>query len=201
MKSECGPVRIRRREFIGGRKMGSDKKYENEGQNQCSNRPLAVVEFEAQISQRQQPAKQRHGSVEIMIRNRVCPLRSLEQDKVMHHQASGQQQRSQPAGKRFSGVQKDDIQRETQRVSNDRRNEKAVVHSSTLYAGEPRRTNSEYQLPRTAGAPERWNASSITYTAGDPHGVIEVRVLGPARPVKMSGSRAARKGNDGPNIG
>src|SRR5215472_10512999 len=174
--------------------MGSNKKYENEGQNQCSNRPLAVVEFEAQIGQRQQPAKQRHGSVEIMIRNGVRPLRSLEQDKVVHHQACGQQQRSQPAGKRFSGVQKDQIQRETQRVSNDRGNEKAVVHSSTLYAWEPHRRNSQYQLPPRAGAPERWNALSIAYTAGDPHGVMQVRVLGPARPVKMSVSRTTRKG-------
>ena len=63
MKSKRWPVRIRRREFIGGRKMGSDKKYENEGQHQCSDRPLAVVELEAQIGKPQQPAKQGHGSV------------------------------------------------------------------------------------------------------------------------------------------
>src|SRR2546430_5017475 len=34
-------------------------------------------------------------------------FRSLEQDKVVHHQACGQQQRSQPAGERFPGIQKD----------------------------------------------------------------------------------------------
>ena len=33
--------------------------------------------------------------------------------------------------------------------------------------------------------PQGLNASSITYTAGNPHGVTRLTVLGPARPAKI----------------
>src|SRR5947199_6671857 len=46
--------------------------------------------------------------------NRVRPFGSLEQDKVVHHQACGQQQRSQPAGERFSGIRSEEHTSELQ---------------------------------------------------------------------------------------
>src|SRR5256886_17556191 len=44
-----------------------------------------------------------------------------------------QQQRSQPPRECLSGIQENQIQRETERVTNRRRNEKRVVHSFCLW--------------------------------------------------------------------
>ena len=51
----------------------------------------------------------------------------------MRHQPSRQQQRSQPPREGLSGIQENQIQRETERVTNGRRNEKRVVHSFCLW--------------------------------------------------------------------
>src|SRR2546430_12997586 len=47
-----------------------------------------------------------------------------------------QQQRSQPPRECLSGIQENQIQRETERVTNRRRNEKRVVHSFCLWRSE-----------------------------------------------------------------
>ena len=106
---------------------------EDKRKNQRADRPLAVVQFQSQIRQRQQPAKQRHRPIQIVVGNSVRPesARALKQRKIVGHQPGSQQQRTQTPGECFPGFQESQIEHEAQRIGDDSRIEQRVVHSDT----------------------------------------------------------------------
>ena len=67
--------------------MGEKEKRQNEWKYKGPDRTLAVKKFEAQISERKQPAEKRHGAGEVMIGNRVEAASAFEQGEIVGDEA------------------------------------------------------------------------------------------------------------------
>src|SRR5207302_6188042 len=83
VKRKRGPVRRRRRKPVGRGQMRSEKEHQDKGHYEGSDRSLPVIQLSTQIGQRQKPAKERHGSVQFMVRNRVQTAGPLQKRKIM----------------------------------------------------------------------------------------------------------------------
>src|SRR5215469_7592025 len=98
MEGKSRPVCIGWREFVRGSEMSRYEEDENKRQDKGSHGALPVVQLQRQIGKRQQPAEERHRTIQIVMRNRVQPAGAFQQGKIVGYQPDDQQQRSQSSG-------------------------------------------------------------------------------------------------------
>src|SRR5215831_18797867 len=113
---------------VGSGGIGKQHKCQDKRKNQRSDRALTVEELQAQIGQREQPAKQGHGSGKVMIGNRVQAARSLEQRVIVRYQPARQQQRGHATRPFAARYQEPDVAGETAQIGRKCKQEKEMVH-------------------------------------------------------------------------
>src|SRR5438034_9403281 len=64
-----------RRKPVRRSQMRSQKEHQDKRQNKSPDGSLAVVQLQPQVRQRQKPAEQGHGAIQVVVRNRVRPAR------------------------------------------------------------------------------------------------------------------------------
>src|SRR5260370_3936997 len=121
-----------RRKPVGRSEVRGQKEHQDKGQDEGSNGSLPVIQLQAQIGQRKEPAKERHRTIQVMVRNRVQATGPLQKRKIMRHQAQPQERRTQSAREFLSRTEEANIQAETQEVGKRRQNWEYVIHSLYL---------------------------------------------------------------------
>src|SRR6266849_5768116 len=129
MKRENGSPQIRLRQPVRRREVRREKEHQDERQDESSHGALSVIQLQSQVRQRQQPAEQRHRSIQIVIRHSMQSPRPLQKREIVRHQPQREEQSSQPPNELAARVQKTHVAAETQQIGGSRQNECDSVHA------------------------------------------------------------------------
>src|SRR6266852_5437666 len=99
--SMCGG----RRKPVRWSEMRGQKEHQNKVQDESPHGSLPAIELQTQIRESKKAAEQRHGTIQIMVRNRVQSAGPLQKSKIVRNQAQPQEQRTQPAREFVSRAQ------------------------------------------------------------------------------------------------
>src|SRR5215471_9543104 len=86
MEREDGPVRWRWSELIRRRGVSGQKKHEHEWQSVSAHGALAMIDLQSEIGQAEKPAKERHRTIKIVVRNGVLGAGAFEESQVVGDQ-------------------------------------------------------------------------------------------------------------------
>jgi len=77
---------------------------------------LAMERFESEIGDGQQPGKERHRTVKIVVRNCVDPLRTLEKSVIVRDEASGEEKRGDSPEPEMRHIENADVAEKASRI-------------------------------------------------------------------------------------
>jgi len=105
VQGEDGAASGRGGEAVGGREVGSEKKDQDEREDEGTHGTLAMVELESEIGEGEQPAEEGHGAVEVVIGDGVEATGALQESEIMRDQAEAEKNGAETAGKFAAGVE------------------------------------------------------------------------------------------------
>jgi hypothetical protein len=115
-------------EAIWRRQLRDNEEGQDKGKYEGAYGTLPVEKFEAEVSEREQPAEERHGAGEIVVRDSVQSASPFQQRKIMDYQTASQEYRAEAARPIQAGDKVANISGETADVRRKCKQEKEMVH-------------------------------------------------------------------------